>query len=201
MEASRATAFEPATAVTPIVVGRSRSGRSRGNSVLLAWMAALFGVIGLAMVGRFAESADGPRTAAVVFDRPAVQPPATADVQATTAALPDLIVLASPAEANTTVTTRALLVRGYLETAAETVRVTLEARGNRIIDQATLRPSLAFGERPEANRHPWFEVEFGLPNPRPNGRMIVQVSAFDRDGKLLDVVRRPFRVGVVLDGS
>lgn len=196
MEAS----FEPATAVTPIAVGRSRAGASRGHAVLLAWLGALLTVVGLAVVGRSSGTAEGPRTAAVVFDPPAVQASA-APVQATTAPPPDLIVLASPADAGVTVTSRALLVRGYVEAAAQTVRVTLEARGNRIIDQTIVRPSLAFGERPEANRHPWFEVEFGLPNPRPNGRMIVQVAAYDRDGKLLDVLRRPFRVGVVLEGS
>jgi hypothetical protein len=163
-------------------------------------MLALVAVVGIAVLGRLVGTVEpGPRTPALVFDPPVL--PRPVEPATTSAPLPELIVLASPAEAGVTVTTRSLLVRGYVESAAETVQVTLEARGNRIIDQATVQPDLAFGERPEANRHPWFEVEFGLPNPRPNGRMIVQVMAFDREGKLLDVVRRPFRVGSVLDGS
>jgi hypothetical protein len=161
---------------------------------------ALAGLVSFGVLGRLADTLEpGPRTAAVVFDPPVM--PRPVEPAATSAPLPDLIVLASPAEAGMTVTSRSLLVRGYVESAGDTVRVTLEARGNRIIDQATVRPRLAFGERPEANRHPWFEVEFGLPNPRPNGRMIVQVAAFDREGRMIDVVRRPFRVGAVLDNS
>lgn len=199
MDASRAQ-FETATAIPSIAVGRSTHGRGRGHGVLLAWMLALVAVVGIAVLGRFVDTVEpGPRTAALAFDPPVL--PRPVEPAATSAPLPDLIVLASPAEAGVTVTTRSLLVRGYVQSAAETVRVTLEARGNRTIDQATVRPRLAFGERPEANRHPWFEVEFGLPNPRPNGRMIVQVTAFDREGKLLDVVRRPFRVGSVVEGS
>lgn len=200
MNASPAQPFEPATAIASIAVGRSRPGSKPGLAALVVWAVALLAIVAVALLGRFTGSVDsGPRTAVVVFDPPAI--PTTAPVQATTPPMPDLIVLASPADAGMTVTTRALQVRGYVEAAADTVRVTLEARGNRIIDDATVRPRLAFGERPEANRHPWFEVEFGLPNPRPNGRMIVQVMAYDREGNLLDVVRRPFRVGVVLDGS
>jgi hypothetical protein len=114
---------------------------------------------------------------------------------------PELIVLASPAEAGMTITTRELVVEGYVQAGAETVRITVEARGNRVIDDATIAPVLAFAERPSRDRHLQFQVQFGLPNPRPNGRMIVQVAAYDRDGRVLDVIRRPIRVGRLLEGT
>lgn len=166
---------------------------------MAAWFLVLSGVVGVAAVGRLAESGvPSPGTAVIEFEPPA----ATATPMPTASAVPtpELIVLASPAEAGVTITTRELVVQGYLQVAAGTVRVTLEARGNRVIDDATITPALAFGERPTVDRHAQFEVRFGLPNPRPNGRMVVQVAAYDRDGRILDVVRRPFRVGPLLEG-
>jgi len=113
--------------------------------------------------------------------------------------MPDVIVLSSPAIANAEITSRELTIRGYLATGTGTIRVTLEARGNRIIDEATIEPELVFGERPTVGRHAQFETRFGLPNPRPNGRMVVQVALLDADGAIVDVIRRPIRVGPLLD--
>ena len=109
--------------------------------------------------------------------------------------------LSSPAVANASITTRQLAVRGYLATGTGTIEITLEARGNRIIDSATIEPALVFGERPTVGRHAQFEARFGLPNPRPNGRMFVQVALVDERGRIIDVVRRPIRVGPLLEGA
>lgn len=190
--------FEPVT-VTPVAVTTGRASGARGRAVMATWLLGLFGIVGVAAVGRLAESGEpASRTAVIVFESPArtAMPAPTAPA----VPRPELIVLASPAEAGMTITTRDLVVQGYLQMAAGTVRVTLEARGNRVIDDATITPALAFAERSTVDRHAQFEVRFGLPNPRPNGRMIVQVVAYDGDGQILDVVRRPFRVGPLLEG-
>ena len=171
---------------------------------MAAWLLGLAGVVGLAIAGRLTESGNpDARTPVIAFDASAFEAPVAAPstVPAPTAVpTPELIVLASPAEAGVTVTTRELVVQGYLQAAGGTVRITLEARGNRVIDDATITPMLAFAERPTVNRHAQFEVRFGLPNQRPNGRMIVQVAAYDRDGRIIDVIRRPFRVGPLIEG-
>jgi hypothetical protein len=163
------------------------------------WVLALVTVVSVAAAGRLVAGPPEPRVAAVaigpgpstavVTEVPAIAPP------------PDVIILSSPAAANTLVTTRELEVRGYLRNSSGTIRVTLEARGNRIIDQATIVPALAYGERPMVGRHPRFETRFGLPNPRPNGRMILQIALLDEGGRILDVIRRPFLVGPLLEAE
>lgn len=185
-----------------VKVTTAHASRARGRAVMAAWLLGLVAVVGLAAVGRLAGPGDpDSRTAAIAFEPPArgvtIAPAPVAT--APTVATPELIVLASPSEAGVTITSRELLVRGHLRVAAETVRITLEARGNRVIDDATVTPALVVAGRPRVDRHAAFEVRFGLPNPRPNGRMIVQVAAYDRDGRIIDVVRRPFRVGPLLD--
>jgi hypothetical protein len=190
--------------VTVVKVTTAHAGSARGRAVMAAWLLGLVAVVGLAAVGRLAGPGDpDSRTAAIAFEPPArgvtvvPAPVATAPAVAT----PDLIVLASPSEAGLTITSRELLVRGHLRVVAETVRITLEARGNRVIDGATITPAAVVAGRPSLDQHAQFEVRFGLPNPRPNGRMIVQVAAYDGDGRIIDVVRRPFRVGPLLDGE
>lgn len=192
--------FETVAVAAPVAVATGHASGTRGRVVMAAWLLGLVVVVGVATLGRLAESTDaGPRTTVIAFEPPTRQ--ATPAPSASAVPTPELIVLASPAEAGVTVTSRELLVQGYLQVVGGTVRVTLEARGNRVIDDATITPALAFGERPSVDRHVQFEVRFGLPNPRPNGRMIVQVAAYDRNGRMLDVIRRPFRVGPLLEGA
>jgi hypothetical protein len=194
--------FEPVAVVTSVATSRGRGSGSRGRAVLAVWLLGLAAVVGVAGLGRLAEPAEsGPRSAVIAFEPPAVTATPAPAPTAAPAPTPDLIVLASPAEAGVTVTSKDLIVQGYLnqQFAAGPVRVTLEARRNRVIDDATITPALALGELPIPDRHVQFEVRFGLPNPRPNGRMIVQVVAYDRDGRILDVLRRPIRVGALLE--
>jgi hypothetical protein len=194
--------FEPVAVATPVAAATGRGSGTRGRAVMAAWLFGLAGVVGLGALGRLAEPGEaGPRSAVIVFEPPTVA--ATPVPTASPVPTPDLIVLAHPADAGVTVTSKELLIQGYLnqQFAAGPVRVTLEARGNRVIDDATVTPVLALGELPILYRHVQFEVRFGLPNPRPNGRMIVQVVAYDRDGRILDVLRRPFRVGALLEGA
>jgi len=192
------TAFDAAAAAPVSVITAPASG-NRGRAFVAVWLMALVGIAGAGAVGRLVASGDqGPRTAVVAVES---LPEAAAPIQPASPIRPaELIVLASPAEADVTVTTRELVIWGYVGVDARRVRVTLEARGNRVIDDVTVipvavMPALTSAERPNGDRHAHFEVRFGLPNPRPNGRMIVQVAAYDVDGTMIDVVRRPIRVG------
>ena len=169
---------------------------TRGRLTIGLWLAAFLAVVGVALVGRVLGPEEPATRAAVApAEPPEVRPTAAAPVRPPV----DIVVLTSPAMANAVITSRDLSVRGYLVSGTGTIRVTLEARGNRIIDEATIEPALAFAERPTTGRHPQFEASFGLPNPRPNGRMIVQVALLDDRGQILDVVRRPFRVGPLVE--
>jgi len=192
------------------VIGRASGGSSREaarfRQPLVAWLLVLISIAGTAALGRLVGLGFEARPIAAA--RPADSAAAAAE-RATAeriaapvlAPMPEIIVLSSPAAANATITTRELTIRGYLATGGGTIQVTLEARGNRIIDSATIEPSLVFGERPTVGRHAQFETRFGLPNPRPNGRMIVQIALVDPSGRIVDVIRRPIQVGALLEGT
>jgi hypothetical protein len=181
--------------------GRSDAGgrsRAHGRRPFVAWMLILVTVSGAAVVGRLAGAGPDVRPIASPVDAIAMASPARPPDPIV---VPEIIVLSSPAVANASITTRQLAVRGYLATGTGRIEITLEARGNRIIDSATIEPSLVFGERPTVGRHAQFEARFGLPNPRPNGRMFVQVALVDEGGRIIDVIRRPIRVGPLLEGT
>ena len=203
MDEGRLEPHEPVSIVVPVRVIGGNGGARRGRTALVVWAVALVVIVGVAIAGRPVVGGEAaPRSAAIAFAAPSDAPaPELTAPPADGVPAPELIVLANPVEAGMTITTRELVVQGYLRVAAETIRVTLEARGNRVIDDATITPALAVAERPTLNRHPQFQVHFGLPNPRPNGRMIVQVAAYDRDGQIIDVIRRPFQVGPLLEGA
>lgn len=185
-----------------VAVAPERAG-GRGGLPAVAWLAGLGAVVALGVLGRVAGPADvANRGAIVTFDPPpAIRVAVAPEAVAPAAPMPDLVVLASPAEPNLTITTRELRVRGHVAAGAASVRITLEARGNRVIDDVTVVLATASGRagRAQPGTPRRFSASFGLPNPRPNGRMIVQVAALDRDGRLLDVIRRPFRVGALLE--
>ena len=167
----------------------------------MAWLLVLVTVVAAAAIGRVAGAGPDARPIAATRADPVAVVASPPVRVADPVVVPEIIVLSSPAVANATITTRQLAIRGYLATGAGSIEITLEARGNRIIDSATIEPSLVFGERPTVGRHAQFETRFGLPNPRPNGRMIVQVALLDETGQIIDVIRRPIRVGPLLEGT
>ncbi len=203
MDASRGFEVEPrpvgavdgATAPQPWNES-SRRGPSLRPAV--AWLALLVSVVSVAGIGRLVGSGPEQAVAELVGAPLVATLPGGAPARAP---MPEIIVLSSPAVANATITSRELTIRGYLAGGTGTIQVTLEARGNRIIDAATIDPALVFAERPAVGQHAQFETRFGLPNPRPNGRMIVQVALLDDEGQVVDVVRRPIRVGPLLEGA
>ena len=72
------------------------------------------------------------------------------------------------------------------------MRVTLESSGGKLIASETLES--VGGATP-------FRVDFPLSNPRPGGRMVVQVVAFTTHGIPLEVVRIPVEIGALLPGT
>ncbi|MDO8484023.1 MAG: hypothetical protein Q7S35_03670 [Candidatus Limnocylindrales bacterium] len=199
MDAPHGFELEPVTVGVAGLAVEGRRSSARGRFAMAAWLVVLACVVIAAGAGRLVAPAPESGTAAIVFVLPSPQAPPTP--APTVAPMPDVIVLSSPSEANAVITTRDLFVRGYLKMGSGTVRVTLEARGNRIIDEATIEPVPIPTDAPRLARLPAFHARFGLPNPRPNGRMIVQVVVFGADGSILDVIRRPIRVGPLLKGS
>ena len=110
----------------------------------------------------------------------------------------DVVNLESPALARVGITTPSVSVEGSVLVRAARVEIFLEARGNRVIDHATVDTTDPDGGiRPQ--RSPAFSATFDLPFPRPHGTMWIAVTAYDERGMPLGGTRRPFRVGPLLE--
>jgi hypothetical protein len=193
-------AVERLTVTTLEPVGASRGTGARARTITAAWLVMLVGVAGFAVAGRVATP-EGTVVAIIAEAPPAVSStplPRSAEPSARRVLSSDgkPIVLTSPAEGDPTITAVELIVQGFLQADAASVRVVLET-GGAPVGELTVRPALAFGERPSSTRHAQFLVRFGLPDPRPIGSMVVRVIALDRDGQRLAVIRRAFQVGPI----
>ena len=151
------------------------------------------------MVGLVTAGALGGSGAADVSSRIQIDPSATMRPPASTRPAVGIepvqaLVVTTPARFDDEITSRRLTITGYVVGVPMPVRVSLEARGNREIDVAvttpTRSPDLARPQR--AGR---FQVTFDLPNPRPNGNMVVAVAIIGPDGQPIDGVRRRVRIG------
>jgi hypothetical protein len=195
---------EPLIEVTRVAADRGSRWRTR--FLIGGWLLALVGVPATAMVGGPAEGGSPAEPAAQ--DPPAVaatplavtgpyssrrdmrNPSAPSGPTAT-------IVLNRPIR-GTRLTTVDVAVGGYLQDDADSVHVVLETAGEVVLSQATVLPALAFGERPEANRHLQFQVRLVLPSRRPTGDVAVRVAAYDRAGRQIAMVRRPFTLDPIV---
>jgi hypothetical protein len=193
----RAELAEPLMDVMRVTADR----RSRWRTWLLvsAWLLALVGVPAAAVVGGHAEGG--------LRDEPAVEDGlAAAGSRATgrdlrrppVAAVPTATIVLNRPARGMRLTTIDVAVGGYLHEDADSVRVALETAGAVVLSQATVLPALAFGERPDANRHLQFHVRLVLPSRRPTGDVAVRVAAFDRSGRQIAVVRRPFTLAPIV---
>lgn len=187
----------------PVRVRRASGVRTR--LVTAAWVLGLAGIAGLAVVGRLMET-DVPTETRIAVAPLAVATPLAASVPPLAmdpprAQMPNgypdqPIVVTSPAVGDPTITAPELIVQGFLQADAASLRVSLETDWY-LVAEATVVPALTFGERPGATRHAQFLVRFGLSEPRMTGPMVVRVVALDRDGLRLADVVRPFRLGPV----
>jgi hypothetical protein len=175
------------------------------------WILAFAGIVGVALLGRLSGPADATDGVPIALDAApgaeslasprsvsgaSVQPgadPARADGSAG----PDaLIVVVSPATGEPTITSGELIVQGSVRPDTHSLRVIVEALG-KPLDAQTVQPGRVVVDGFATVQHARFLVRIQLPDPRPIGPMVLEVSAFDRDGKQLAVVRRPFQLGRV----
>lgn len=176
-----------------------RSRGSRGPLVARAWIVGLVVLVGVGalaggpasdegdIAGIDGEALDGAESPE------AASPPARAALVVT-----DVVDLGSPAPARVEVTTPQVHVAGSVLVHAARVEISLEARGNRVIDRASVDVSDPDGGvRPLLT--PTFTASFDLPYPRPNGTMWVVVTVYDERGMPLGGTRRPFAVGPLLE--
>jgi hypothetical protein len=176
----------------------SRIGRTRSRAPLAAllWTAALVGIVAVGAFGR-----GSARPVVVVVEAASTFPPPTGrhpnnqpPLLGTDLALADPIDLETPAVGPVTLTEQRLTVLGKVLVHAASIEISLEARGNRVIDSIDLDVSDPDGGIRRAQQAR-FEVQFEVPYPRPNGTMWVVVTAYDAFGMPLGGERRPFLVG------
>ncbi len=100
---------------------------------------------------------------------------------------PEILVVTSPRGPGVEITTRRLTIEGHLHATTAVVSVSLEARGNRVIDTFVTQPTATF------------QVGFDLPKPRPNGRMVISVVVLGPTGGLTDAIRWPVVIGAIAE--
>ena len=164
--------------------------RSRGPLALATWIVGLVAIVAIAVGGRVAA----PASPEVGPDRSAesVVPVALADPHGPAAT----VTLLRPPAPGWEVTTPLLVIEGEVSGPVAYVLVTLEARGNRVIDRSTQPIGAHSGDRPP--RAPRFSAAFELPALRPNGRMWVTVTAYGADDLPVGGTRRPVEIGPLL---
>jgi hypothetical protein len=107
------------------------------------------------------------------------------------------LVMTSPARANEVITTKDVVVRGHVREPSWRVQVVLQSQSAEPIVVRTGGPMTRPGDR---DRSPGrtFIVTLPLPDPRPSGRAVVQVVAYDARGRAQEVVLRTVLIGELL---
>jgi hypothetical protein len=106
------------------------------------------------------------------------------------------LVVTSPQRSGSEVTTPRLTVTGYVVGPLTPVRISLQGRGNRIIETQVVDPARdPTITRPQ--RVARFSATFDVPNPRPNGEMLVEFALLGPDGAAFDVIWRYVRIGAI----
>ena len=94
------------------------------------------------------------------------------------------------------ITTPRLTVTGYVAGPPTPVRISLQGRGNRIIETQVVEPTRDVAVT-EPQRVARFSASFAVPNPRPNGEMLVEIALLAPDGHAFDVIWRYVAIGAV----
>lgn|GEM_PF-3559900 len=106
------------------------------------------------------------------------------------------LVVTSPKRSGEEVTSRLLTVTGYVVGPLTPVRISLQGRGGRIIATQVVDPARDPAiTRPQ--RVARFSATFDVPNPRPNGMMLVEFALLGPDGAAFDVIWRYVRIGAI----
>ncbi len=150
---------------------------------------------GIGIIGRGGEGAaravEGGSAVAVASLEPVVALGGGA-----TATVDRLIVIESPAFTNAVITTRDLVVEGYVLSATGPIDIVLESSGNKARAARTVQPMTGSAALFSGGRTA-FSATFPISNPRPGGRMVVQIIAYDRSGIPMDSLRRRIQIGAI----
>ena len=157
-------------------------------------------MVGLVTAGALGGSDDPDTSARTQVEAGATTRPAESTRSAVGIEPFQALVVTVPARSGDEITTRRLTITGYVVGVPMPIRVSLEARGNREIDSAITTPTRS-SDLARPQRAGRFQVTFDLPNPRPNGNMVVAVAIIGPDGRPIDGVRRRIRIGRILDGT
>jgi hypothetical protein len=148
----------------------------------VVWLGSVAAIAGIALLSSHLD------------DRSPAPTPASSDV-ALLSAGPSIpspsgtrLTLEHPAVERSFIVTPGLRISGRPGAGTGSLRVVLEARnGSWIVDE------LFDPARP-------FDLTVPLPNPRPNGAMVVNVIAYDETGIPIDQIRRPVFIGRIAGG-
>jgi hypothetical protein len=158
-------------------------------------------VVGGGLIGRLVGS-EAPRREAIdplpAWLGPPVGPPSSGSSRVDPRLLTpaSVLVVTAPARSGAEVTTRQLTVTGYVLGPSSPVRISLQGRGNRTIESVVVEPARdPLETRPQ--RVARFSATFDVPNPRPNGEMLVELALLTDDGQAFGVVWRYVQIGAI----
>jgi len=158
-------------------------------------------VVGGGLIGRLVGS-EAPRREAIdplpAWLGPLVVPPSSGSSRVDPRLLTpaSVLVVTAPARSGAEVTTRQLTVTGYVLGPSTPVRISLQGRGNRTIESVVVAPAPdPLETRPQ--RVARFSATFDVPNPRPNGEMLVELALLTDDGQAFGVVWRYVQIGAI----
>ncbi len=155
-------------------------------------------VVAIVSLGLFAGSPDASATEPTDGDPASPVPSAAPQFQSRLGTEPDqALILTSPARSGEEITTRQLTVSGYVVGEPIAIRISLQGRREREIDTVTVNP-VRSTELTGPQRSGRFLATFDLPNPRPNGTMIVEVVLLTPEGRVVDLTRRRIVVGAIV---
>ena len=160
------------------------------------WVVGLVAVVGVALAGGAEDQAAGVDGEAVPSSGHAVAVAPSAAVPTFDPAPAD-VALTWPARTNQVITTNDLVVRGHVREPSWRVQVLLQSRSAHPIVVRTGGPMTRPGDH-DRNPGRTFIVTLPLPDPRPTGRAVVQVVAYDATGRAQDVVLRAILIAELL---
>ena len=114
--------------------------------------------------------------------------------------LSSVVFVASPATTDQVLTTAEVVVRGDVRMSITRIQVLLQSTSAEPIAVRTVGPMSLDWHRDGPRRIP-FVVAMPLPDPRPSGPAVVQIVAYDSEGRVRGVFVRRIQIGARVDPS
>ena len=112
--------------------------------------------------------------------------------------LSSVVFVASPGTTDQVLTTADVVVRGDVRMGITRIQVLLQSTSAEPIVARTVGPMILDWHRDGPRRIP-FVVSLPLPDPRPSGPAVVQIVAYDIEGRVRGVFVRRVQVGARMD--